>query len=209
MEQEMERRILPIQEMEIRKIEDKSIIGGYAAKFEQLSEPLWGFREKIRPGAFAKSLSERNVIAFWNHNTDMVLGNTESNTAKVWEDEIGLRFEVELPDTTAGRDAMTLVQRGDVKGVSFGFRTRVDEWDESDKNNVIRTLVDVMLYEVSPTAMPAYPQTNVAARSIQDIYEEHKKDVEESRKRQCETRDRAAKIRQNQIIIAGLEVKQL
>jgi hypothetical protein len=137
----------------------------------------------------------------------MVLGNTENNTAKVWEDEIGLRFELELPDTTAGKDAFTPIQRGDVKGVSFGFRTRVDEWDESDKNNIVRTLIDVMLYEVSPTAMPAYPQTSVSARSTEDIYAQHKKDVEESKKRSIETRERAARIRLNQIKLMETEVK--
>jgi HK97 family phage prohead protease len=137
----------------------------------------------------------------------MVLGNSENNTLKVWEDEIGLRFELELPDTTAGKDALTLIQRGDVKGVSFGFRTRVDEWDESDRTNVIRTLVDVVLYEVSPTSMPAYPQTSVAARSIQDIYTEHRKDVEQSKQRNIETRERAARIRLNQIKLMETEVK--
>ena len=207
MEQQMERRIVPIQEMEIRRSDDKSLVGGYAAKFEQLSEELWGFREKIRKNAFGKSLSERSVLSFWNHNSDMVLGNSENNTLKVWEDEIGLRFELELPDTTAGKDALTLIQRGDVKGVSFGFRTRVDEWDESDRTNVIRTLVDVVLYEVSPTSMPAYPQTSVAARSIQDIYSEHRKDVEQSKQRNIETRERAARIRLNQIKLMETEVK--
>ncbi len=201
---EMERRIMPIQEMEIRKNDDKNIIGGYAAKFEQLSEVLWGFREKIRKGAFANSLMERNVLAFWNHNTDLVLGNTENNTAKVWEDEIGLRFDVELPDTVAGKDALILVQRSDVKGVSFGFRTRKDEWDETDKNNVIRTLIDVELYEISPTAMPAYPQTNVSARSA---IEQHQNDLKEKQETDKSIRDRAAKIRLNQIRLMEMEVK--
>jgi HK97 family phage prohead protease len=199
----MEIRMVPIQEMEVRKTDDKSIIGGYAAKFEVMSEDLGWFREKIRKGAFAKSLTERGVLAFWNHNSDYVLGNTENNTMKVWEDEIGLRFELEMPDTTIGEDAYKIIKRGDAKGVSFGFRTRVDEWDESDRDHPVRTLVDVMLYEVSPTSMPAYPQTNVSARSL----EEHVKEVEMKTKLENEQRDRAGKLRINQIRIMELEVK--
>jgi HK97 family phage prohead protease len=113
----------------------------------------------------------------------MVLGNTENDTLKLAEDERGLRFELMLPDTTAGKDARTLIKRGDVKGMSFGFRTVKDQWDESDPKAVIRTLQEVRLYEVSPTAMPAYPQSSVAARSMEDIkdsyeeYRQHKDDI--------------------------------
>jgi HK97 family phage prohead protease len=188
--------------MEIRKTEDnKNIVGGYAAKFEQLSEDLGGFREKIKKGAFARSLSERSVLAFWNHNTDIVLGNTQNDTLKVWEDELGLRFELEMPDTNSGQDAFKMIKRGDSKGVSFGFRTLKDEWDESNRNDIIRTLIDVTLYEVSPTAMPAYLQTSVSARSL----EEHMKEVE--MKRGSEQSERAKKLRINQIKIMELEVK--
>jgi HK97 family phage prohead protease len=179
----MEHRILTIQEMEIRKTQnEKNLIGGYAAKFEMLSEDLGGFREKIRKGAFKQSLGERGVLAFWNHNTDIVLGNTKNNTLKVWEDDVGLRFELEMPDTNSGMDAFKIIQRGDASGVSFGFRTRVDEWDESNRNDIIRTLVDVSLYEVSPTSMPAYPQTNVSARSLEEHLREVDMRIEQSQR---------------------------
>lgn len=199
---QLEQRILTIQEMEIRKTEnDKNVIGGYAAKFEQLSEDLGGFREKIRKGAFSKSLGERGVLAFWNHNSDIVLGNTDNNTMKVWEDEVGLRFELEMPDTNSGDDAFKIIKRGDAKGVSFGFRTDVDEWDETNRNDIIRTLIDVRLYEVSPTSMPAYPQTNVSVRSL----EEHRNEVEQKEVIMKSNIERAGKLRMNQIRM--MEVK--
>jgi HK97 family phage prohead protease len=200
MKVQLEQRILTIQELETRKTHDgKKIIGGYAAKFEVLSEDLGGFREKIRRGAFSKSLGERGVLAFWNHNSDIVLGNTLNNTMKVWEDEIGLRFELEMPDTNSGEDAYKTIDRGDAKGVSFGFRTEIDEWDESNRNDIIRTLIEVKLYEVSPTSMPAYPQTNVSARSL----EEHQKEVD----MRTEQIQRAGKLRISKIRMMELEVK--
>lgn len=184
---EMERRTIQIEDIEYREQEDKPILSGYVTKFNKLSEEMWGFREQVAPGAFKKSLEERKVLSFWNHNSDFVLGNTENDTLKLSEDERGLKFELELPDTTAGKDARTLIKRGDVKGMSFGFRTLKDQWDESDPKNVIRTLLEVRLYEVSPTAMPAYPQSSVAARSMEDIkdsYEEYRHQKDDTMARQ-------------------------
>jgi hypothetical protein len=153
---------------------------------------MFGFREKVQRGAFAKSLEKYNVLAFWNHNSDKILGNTDNGSLKLEEDDKGLRFELNPPDTTDAKDARTLIKGGFVKGMSFGFRTMKDAWDESDPKRVVRTLVEVRLYEVSPTAMPAYPQSSVAARSMEEVaaeYEEYRKDRVE----------RETKLRENQI----------
>ena len=155
----------------------KKTLSGYAAKFEKLSEPLYGFKEKIRRGAFSESLKSNNIRALWNHNTDWVLGNTKTGTLRLKEDDTGLKFEIDLPDTTVGRDAGVSVSRGDVDGMSFAFETRKQEWDEKNPNNVVRTLIDVDLKEISPTAFPAYPQTKVTARSVKDDYEDHSEEI--------------------------------
>ena len=167
-------RTLEIEGFEVRSTEEgKTTIAGYAARFEKLSSELYGFKEKIRSGAFASSL-KNNIKALWNHNSDIVLGSTKSGSLRLEEDDKGLRFELDLPDTSSGRDAAESIKRGDVDGVSFGFRTKVDEWDESNPKNVIRTLVDVELIEVSPTPFPAYPQTSVGVRSTEEVYNEFK-----------------------------------
>lgn len=166
--------------VECREDNGKKIIRGYAAVWEQLSVPIYGiFKEKIRSGAFANSLKKNNVRALWNHNSDMVLGSTKAGTMTLSEDDKGLRFEITLPNTQAGNDAYTSISRGDVDGMSFGFKVRKQEWDESDPKNLIRTLIEVDLSEVSPTAFPAYPQTSVGTRSVdddaQDLQEENGK----------------------------------
>lgn len=205
---EKELRVRPVLDLTIRKTDEdgKAIVGGYVNKFEQLSEDLGWFKEKVRKGAFDRSIKEQPVLAFWNHNSDLVLGNTDNKTLKVWEDEEGLRFELELPDTSAGLDAMKLIERGDVKGVSFGFRTIKDEWDETDQRNPIRTLIDVELYEVSPTPMPAYPQSSVAARSILESHQKEREAIEKEQGAQKEQmRLIAAKCRSMQLQIMGME----
>lgn len=173
-------------EIELRSEEDKNVLHGYAAKFESLSVPLFGFREKIRKGAFASSLKKNNVRALWNHNPDFVLGSTKNGTLQLEEDDKGLKFELELPDTQAGRDAAVSVSRRDVDGMSFSFEANKQEWDESDEKNVIRTLIAVDIKEISPTAFPAYPATKVSTRSIKDDYEdysEEKRNTEAEKKK--------------------------
>lgn len=162
-----ERRNFPITDMEVRSEEGQpTVLRGYAAVFEKLSVPLWGFREKIQKGAFAESLSKNNIKALWNHNSDFPLGSTEGGTLRLEEDERGLLFELELPDNSWGRDAGIAIQRKDADGVSFGFTVKKDSWDNSNPDDTIRTLEDVDLIEISPTPFPAYPSTNVSARSI-------------------------------------------
>jgi len=160
--------------------EDKSpIIAGYAAVFDKLSVPLWGFREKIQKNAFAKSLKVNTVKAFWNHNSDLVLGSTGSASLMLEEDDKGLRFELTLPDTQAGKDAYILVKRGDVTQMSFGFKVKGQIWDESDPKNVIRTLTEIDLFEISLTPFPAYTQTSAKTRSILDDYDQYQQDNDE------------------------------
>jgi hypothetical protein len=178
------RALFEVSGLELRKTTDgKQTLAGYAVLWEKKSLPIYGsFREQVRKGAFGQALKENNIRALWNHNSDLVLGSTKAGTMRVSEDEKGLRFEIDLPDTQAGRDAGVSVSRGDVDGMSFGFNVRKQEWDESDPKNVLRTLIEVDLKEISPTPFPAYPQTKVGIRSVEDDFAE----LSEARKIQSE-----------------------
>jgi HK97 family phage prohead protease len=158
-------------EFEVRETSDGMTLTGYAARFNEPSEPL-PFVERIAPGAFKRSLSSRNDIKLlWNHSSSDVLGSTRSGTLRLYEDDKGLRVEADLPDTQAGRDAKVLIQRGDVTGFSFGFTVPAngDSWNAEGTE---RTLKSVRLLEVSTgVAFPAYPSTNGTAtvRSLEDV----------------------------------------
>ncbi len=167
---ETERRVFTPDQLEIRAAESedgRSKIVGYAAVFNQLSEPLAGrFREQIRPGAFKRSIKNGDVRALWNHDPNYVLGRTKSGTLRLEEDDRGLKIEIDPPDTQWARDLMVSIQRGDVDQMSFGFRVLKDEWDRREDGTIIRTLIDVELFDVSPVTFPAYPQTSVAVRDM-------------------------------------------
>lgn len=145
---------------ELRAVEngDGMTFTGYAAVFNSPSEPL-PFIERIAPGAFKRSLKARNDIKLlWNHDTGSVLGSTRAGTLKLEEDNYGLRVTAVLPDTSLGRDVRTLVQRGDVNAMSFGFSVPAngDTWNAEGTE---RTLRSVRIHEVSIVAFPAYQQT--------------------------------------------------
>lgn len=163
--EEIERRSFRVEELRAVVAGDESPkISGYAAVFNKLSEDLGGFQEKIAPGAFAKSLLKADVRALWNHDPNYPLGRSKAGTLTLAEDQTGLQFAIDPPDTQYARDLITSMKRGDVDQMSFGFRTIKDQWEENG-NKVTRTLLEVDLYDVSPVTYPAYPQTSAQVRS--------------------------------------------
>jgi len=158
-----------IRDLEIRAEGDGMTLRGYAAVFNSPSQPL-PFTEVIEPGAFRDSLKSRNDIKLlWNHDTGIVLGSTRAGTLRVSEDDHGLLIEANLPDTQAGRDAATLIKRGDVNAFSFGFRVPSggDTWISGDQ----RVLKRVNIHEVSVVSWPAYTATEGTAsvRSVSEL----------------------------------------
>ena len=166
----METRVT-VTDFEVREEQDGMHLTGYAARFNEASEPL-PFREYIAPGAFKRSLQSRNdVKLLWNHESSIVLGSTRAGTLRLTEDSQGLKVSAVLPDTQAGRDAKVLINRGDVTGFSFGFTVPAggDSWNEDGTE---RTLNAVRLMEVSTgVAFPAYPTTEGTAlvRSLEAV----------------------------------------
>ncbi|MGQ7276632.1 HK97 family phage prohead protease [Brevibacillus thermoruber] len=160
------------KDIEIRAQEDGTkTVSGYVVKFNKRSHLIWGeFYEKVAKGAFAKSLEENTIKALWNHRSDYVLGSTKNGTLRLEEDDIGLRFELDLPHNSWGNDAFESIQRGDTDGVSFGFVVRNDNWEYlKDEDVYERTLLDVDLIEISPTPFPAYPDSEVGKRSMEGL----------------------------------------
>lgn len=176
---------------------------GYAARFDRLSEPLKDksagtgrkFREKVMRGAFTRTLRTADVRALFGHDENQVLGRNRASTLRMAEDENGLRVEIDLPDTTAGRDAAVSVARGDITGMSFGFYVPKggDRWDRSGEMP-IRSLHDIDIDDVSLVAYPAYPDTTVALRSLTEAEEEDEEDRDEEEDENAKDADAIADV---------------
>ena len=157
--------------------ESRMLVEGYAIVFNSESRDLGGFTEVVKENALDKAL-ERNtdVLALYGHDYQNVLGRQSADTLQLEKDERGIKFTLDLPNTQLGRDVYTLVERGDLKGNSFGFTVEKDSWDKKG-DKVIRTIEQVRdLFEISIVSLPAYEATELTKRN----YEEFTDDVVEA-----------------------------
>lgn len=153
---------------------DAPVISGYAAIFDSpttISQGYSSYNEVVSRGAFKKTIQEADVRALYNHNPDNVLGRTKSGTLTLSEDNVGLRYEVQVPDTTWGRDLVQLIKRGDVSQSSFAFSPIRQDWSRAANKTELdtRTLQEVRLYDVSIVTYPAYEDTVAQVRSASDL----------------------------------------
>ncbi|OBB15056.1 hypothetical protein A5761_15045 [Mycolicibacterium setense] len=146
--------------------DDKMTIGGYAAKFNRMSQNLGGFVERIDPTFFNKSRGDGwpDVVARYNHDDNMLLGTTNARTLRLSTDNVGLMYDADLPSSRA--DVYELVQRGDVNKSSFAFVAVEDDWTVNDQGFPLRTLLGGRLMDVAPVNTPAYLDTSTGLRSL-------------------------------------------
>jgi len=184
---------LPLLRIETRSEDgqpESRWIVGYAAKFGVNSLDLGDFTERIDPGAFGIVAERRGrkkpleTRALWNHDANYPLARYPG-TLRMNVDEVGLRYEFPVPDTTYGRDLAANIEAGIVRGSSFSFQVAPggDSWSVEDGRS-IRTVTKIdSLIDVGPVTFPAYPDADVtvAKRSF-DVFRQEQR-------RHSETRD--------------------
>jgi len=165
-----ERRIFETR-LEVRAVETSQapMIAGHAAVFNQFSVDMGGWVERMRPGAFANSITVDDIRALWNHDTNWVLGRNKAGTLRLSEDAQGLAIEIDPPEAQWAQDLMVSIRRGDVSQQSISFWTLRDQWSV-EGNLVVRDVYEVKLFDVSPVTAAAYEQTDVGVRNS-ELYE--------------------------------------
>jgi uncharacterized protein len=181
--EKMERRCPAPVEVRVEESGKSTKIVGYASLFNVWADIGGMFKERVKPGAFTKTIKEADVRALWNHNPDYVLGRNKSGTLRLWEDEKGLGYEVEPPNTAWARDLIESIRRGDINQSSYGFM--VNKQDINYENNE-RTIIDVALFDVSPVTYPAFPTTTAQVRSMFEKIQEVEPEVKEEEQEQPE-----------------------
>ncbi|WDI31600.1 HK97 family phage prohead protease [Hyphococcus flavus] len=166
--EDLEIRVASAVNME-RRADGAIGVTGYAAVFGEIADIGGMFRETIRAGAFRNVLND-DVRLLLEHR-DLPLARTASGTLKLVEDRKGLRIDADLdaedPDV---KRIVPKMKRGDLNQMSIGFSMRggVQEWDDSDEENPLRTIVEVgELLDASIVTFPAFPSTEIALRSLQ------------------------------------------
>lgn len=168
---DLERRSL-IEPVEFRSTGGKLVAAGVAMRYGTKSKPINGqFREQFHPGAFAKTISEQDVRSH-NEHGGPYLARLGAGSLRLTDTRSELAYEVDLPDTTAGRDAAALLERGDIKGSSIGFRAipSTVKWTVDDDGMSLRSIGEASLALVDLTVAPYYGESTaeLAMRSLAD-----------------------------------------
>lgn len=151
-------------------------IVGYGAVFYRAGDrgteyELWSDTvEHVGRNAFDNAIKQDDVRGLFNHDPSVVLGRTTAGTMRLSVDERGLRYEVDLPDTTAAKDVAASIKRGDITGSSFSFSVVKESWQQG-KERTIRTLEELRLHDVGPVTFPAYESSTTGLRAIGETSE--------------------------------------
>ena len=162
--QDFERRCGDIQ---FRDEDEGRVVTGYAAVFDE-STRIGEVDEVISRDAFNDSLND-DVVALFNHDMNMVLARSTGGegTLRMEIDEKGLKYTFRLGNQTYARDLEESIARGDIKGSSFAFTVREDQYERQDNGRYLRRIEKIgRLIDVSVVSVPAYPQTSVAMRDM-------------------------------------------
>lgn len=155
--------------LECRAAGEARQFAGYAALFDTETTIGDYFVESIAPGAFTAALrSNGDVVALFNHDSGQVLGRRSAGTLRLSEDAKGLAVEIDPPETTLGRDLAESIRRGDIGGMSFGFRVTDERWTDPPEDAALprRQILGLELIEVSVVTFPAYDETTIGLRSL-------------------------------------------
>ncbi len=156
---------------EVRAAEDTGdglTLTGYAAVFNRSTMiDNWEgrFEERIRPGAFKRSINAKMPVLQFEHGRHPLLGSMPlGQITKLREDEHGLYVEARLADNWLIQPVRDAIASGSIDGMSFRFQVVRDSVDESG-DTPVRTLEEVKLLELGPVVFPAYAETSVGVRS--------------------------------------------
>lgn len=146
---------------------------GYAAVFdspwnEALVEKM-GYVETVARGAFRKALSaSSNVPLLWQHERRDMLATTKSGNLRIAEDGKGLLVEAKLPKNPLGEYVRSMIEAGDVRGMSYGILTAPEDSEVERRDGVIyRTIRSARrLIDTTLTWEPAYDATTVELRDM-------------------------------------------
>jgi len=179
-----ERRYIPTldQDDPIRietRADGRPTIVGLAPPWNRWSVDLGGFKERFMPGAFRKWLErapndprgQADVVAKFNHDDSQILGRTLNGTLELTETERGLAYRATPPaGTPTTAEVVPLIDQRYVLGSSFAFSLADpagESWDEDPAGNITRTITEAALFDVSPVTHPAYPNSTVGLRSLE------------------------------------------
>lgn len=170
--------IIEGEEKEVRAIE------GYALVFDSESNEMSFAGVRFRERIDARALDNTDfsdVVALFNHDKNLVLGRTSSGTLKLSVDERGLKYRINYDGKDEDhRKLLRKLEKRDIQGSSFAMLVdhSRDKWERRDGYE-LRTINAIkVIKDVSPVTYPAYNDTDVAKRSLEEYNQSQTEDFE-------------------------------
>ena len=198
MDKKLKREInLQVSGLCVREAEDgqkSRTVEGYAVVFGVRSVNLtpWSSDREVyeimEPESITQDLLSRSdVVLTAFHNNQMILGRWRmgKGTLTLELDQRGLKIRCTLAETATADELLAAIERGDITGMSFAFTAdeednvngvvyeKTSERAASGKVVWLRHVKKVTgLYDVTIAGHPAYEQTTIEARELNDLLEE-------------------------------------
>jgi len=201
MEKEIRSRTIPATE--------NNTIEGYALNWNEYD--MGSFMERIDVNALGE-LRDYDVHALYNHDYDRVLARSKygEGTLSLEQDQEGLKFRFDLPDTSTGNEVRTLVGRGDVDQASWAFTVKQERWENVRSEKPTRVIEKIgEMYDISLTPRGANPTTSVALRSLEKALQEAEPEQLTQNPETVENHENEAETRANTFVDASAVQGQL
>ena len=201
MEKEIRSRTIPVTE--------SNTVEGYALNWNEYD--MGSFMERIDVNALGE-LRDYDVHALYNHDYDHVLARSKygEGTLSLEQDQEGLKFRFDLPDTSTGNEVRTLVGRGDVDQASWAFTVKQERWENVRSEKPTRVIEKIgEMYDISLTPRGANPTTSVALRSLEKALQEAEPEQLTQNPETVENHENEAETRANTFVDASAVQGQL
>ena len=201
MEKEIRSRTIPVTE--------SNTVEGYALNWNEYD--MGSFMERIDVNALGE-LKDYDVHALYNHDYDRVLARSKygEGTLSLEQDQEGLKFRFDLPDTSTGNEVRTLVGRGDVDQASWAFTVKKERWENVRSEKPTRVIEKIgEMYDISLTPRGANPTTSVALRSLEKALQEAEPEQLTQNPETVENHEQEAETRANTFVDASAVQGQL
>ena len=160
-------RTAQFSDLEVLSVKDDLIFDGYAAVFAERAD-LGEHTEELRHGAFRKFLATGvNIPLVHEHDRAQLLGTTRSGRVRLTEEPRGLRVQANLAKTDLSNRIKSLVDSGDITGMSWGAIVghKNSDWQPGPKpHRIIKGFKAVL--DVCTTFDPAYAGAEAQFRSL-------------------------------------------
>lgn len=164
----IEKRNYDNTNLSVEEIEEEKRLVGYGAVIEKRTVICnidgLDYYEIIDRNAFKNTDFSQCCLKYNHSNSYPIVARVKNNSLSLSIDNIGLKYEARLLNTSSANDLYISVQEGLLDKSSFSFTVKRFNYDKQSRTRRILEIDKV--FDVSVVDIPAYNDTSVQARNF-------------------------------------------